>query len=170
MQVRGCSSGARPFLKLYSYHPRSCRGCSGSSNIDVNGVATRIRIQDHCNQNSFICAAFINRSVMLYSKPISICFYSRLELYIFILLCWPVLVPQMTGVPGVPVMENWSVTQSPILPPWGTVAVAPKSLVPKKGPANTIVVKSNRIRQTDAAHGHKVYSQFRAVVVLLCSR
>ena len=81
MQVRGCSSGARPFLKLYSYHPRSCRGCSGSSNIDVNGVATRIRIQDHCNQNSFICAAFINRSVMLYSKPISICFYSRLELY-----------------------------------------------------------------------------------------
>ena len=55
MQVRGCSSGGAAFFKLYSYHPRSCRGCSGSSNIDVNGVATRIRIQDHCNQNSFIC-------------------------------------------------------------------------------------------------------------------
>ena len=154
MQVRGCSSGARPFLKLYSYHPRSCRGCSGSSNIDVNGVATRIRIQDHFErQKSFIC---------IFSRP------AREACNI--LLCWPVLVPQMTGVPGVPVMENWSVTQSPILPPWGAVAAAPEPLVPKKGPANTIVVKSNRIRQTDAAHGHKVYSQFKAVVVLLCSR
>ena len=34
-------------------------------------------------------------------------------------LCWPVLVPQMMGVPLLEgdVMENWSVAQSPMAPP-----------------------------------------------------
>lgn len=76
-----------------------------------------------------------------------------------IYMCWPVLVPQITGLelPDPPIIWNVSVIQSPTDSLSPVAAVWPFVVVSVFGSANTRLVKSNLMRHTSEEQGHIVY-------------
>ena len=92
----------------------------GSSKVKVHCVTQITGINNHWKRNIY------HELIIIFKDKINI------------ILCCPVLNPQITGDPGLPglVMLKVSVRQSPILPPILLVAVpATAVVVPAAGPA-----------------------------------